>query len=67
MCLTIPKQVISFQNGIATVKSKNGRQKIGSLIKVRKGDWALSQNNVIISKISAVQAKEINKLLRNTK
>lgn len=64
MCLTIPKQVISFKNGQAKVKSPTkGSQEVGALIKVKKGDWVLIQNNVIIQKINPKQAKEINKLL----
>lgn len=67
MCLTIPKQVISLKNGVATTRSAKGRQEAGSLIKVKKGDWVLTQNNVIIKKISKYQAQEINKLLKETK
>ncbi len=65
MCLTIPKQVISIKDGITTVKSAKSQQEVGSLIKVKKGDWVLTQNNVIIKKISKKQAEEINNLLRN--
>lgn len=67
MCLTIPKQVIEFKKGVATVKSQKGPQEVGSLVGVKKGDWVLTQNNVIIQKISQKQAKEISSLLRNTK
>jgi hydrogenase maturation factor len=65
MCLTIPKQVISIKKELVKVKSAKGREILGTFISVKKGDWVLSQNNVIISKISAKQAKEINKLLPN--
>jgi len=67
MCLTIPKQVISFKNGVAKVKSAKGSQEVGALIKIKKGDWVLTQNNVIVQRISQKQAKEIKSLLRNTK
>jgi len=67
MCLTIPKQVVSVKNGVIAVKSKKGRQEVGSIVKIKKGDWVLTQNDVIIKKISKKQAEEINKLLRNTK
>jgi hydrogenase maturation factor len=63
MCLTIPKQVILCKNGAAILKSRNGRQNAGSIIKVKKGDWVLTQNNIIIQKISEKQAKEINMLM----
>jgi hydrogenase maturation factor len=67
MCLTIPKQVISFKNGVATVKSQKNPQDVGSLVAVKKGDWVLTQNNIIVQKISKKQAQEINKLFKSAK
>jgi len=64
MCLTIPKQVLGLKKDLVEVKTPNGREKLGTLIKLKKGDWVFSQNGVITSKISAKQAKEINKLLK---
>ena len=64
MCLTIPKQVISVKKELVEVKSAKGREKLGTVICVKKGDWVLSQNNVIISKVTKKQAKEINKLFK---
>lgn len=46
------------------MESAKGRQEVGSLIKVKKGDWVLTQNNVIIQKISRKQAKEISDLFK---
>ena len=66
MCLTIPKQVIAVKKNLVEVKSPKGRQKLGTLISVKKGDWVLTQNNIIIKKITAKQAKEINIILQNT-
>ncbi len=63
MCLTIPKQVIAVKNNIVEVKSTNGRQILGTIVKIKKGDWVLSQNKVIIKKISNKQAKEIINLI----
>ena len=64
MCLTIPKKVLSKENGRYVV-SKDGKdkQKVKSIIKIRVGDFILTQNNVIIQKITKKQAREINKLL----
>jgi hydrogenase maturation factor len=67
MCLAIPKQVILFKNGVAMVKSQRGPQEVGALVRVKKGDWVLTQNNIIISKISVRQAREINKLFKSKK
>ncbi len=63
MCLTIPKQVLTVKKDSVQVKSAKGKEKLGTIIGVKKGDWVLSQNSVIISKISSKQAKEINKML----
>jgi hydrogenase maturation factor len=67
MCLTIPKQVIEFKKGVATVASQKGRHEVGSLVRVKKGDWVLTQNNVIVQKISQKQAQQINNLFKSAK
>jgi hydrogenase maturation factor len=64
MCLTIPKQVISFNGRAAIVNSEKGQQEVGSLIKVKKNDWVLTQNNIIIQKIDKKQAEEIIDLFK---
>jgi hydrogenase assembly chaperone HypC/HupF len=67
MCLTIPKKVIESRGGIIKViqlRSKK-EEKVGAIIAVKKGDWVLTQNGIIINKITSKQAKEINKLLNN--
>jgi len=64
MCLTIPKQVLSIKKDSIEVISSRGKEKLGTLITIKKGDWILSQNGVIISKISAKQAKEVINLLK---
>jgi hydrogenase maturation factor len=65
MCLVIPKQVIEFKKGVATVASQKGRHEVGALVAVKKGDWVLTQNNVIVQKINKKQAQEINKLFKS--
>lgn len=65
MCLTIPKQIISVKKDLVKLKSKNGLENAASIIKVKKGDWVLTQNNVIIKKINKKQAKEILKIIKN--
>jgi hydrogenase maturation factor len=67
MCLTIPKQVISVNKDIVKLKSENQRENAVSIIKVRKNDWVLTQQNVIIKKISPKQAKDILKIINNHK
>lgn len=65
MCLTIPKKVLSVKKNIAVVKNPLGKkQELKSIIKVRKGDYVLSQQNVIIQKIGKRQAEELLGLLK---
>lgn len=65
MCLTIPKKVISFRKGEATLMPYNSKkeQKASSIVEIKKGDWVFTQNNIIIEKISKKQADEIIKLI----
>jgi hydrogenase maturation factor len=66
MCLTIPKKVISVGKGSVKVCSDKSRkaEKVGTILKIKKGDWVLTQNNVIINKITPTQAREIHDLFK---
>lgn len=66
MCLTIPKKILSInQKFIIGQNLKGKKEKLtASLIKIKKGDWVLAQNGIIIRKITVKQGKEINKLLK---
>jgi hydrogenase maturation factor len=66
MCLTIPKKVISANKQAIKVLSYNSEkaQEVSTIIKVKKGDWVFTQNNIIINKISNKQAQEIINLIR---
>ncbi len=64
MCLTIPKKVLAVKKDFIEVKAGQKKEKVGSLINVKKGDWVLTQNKFIIKKITAYQAKEINNLFK---
>ncbi|HRY52724.1 MAG TPA: HypC/HybG/HupF family hydrogenase formation chaperone [Candidatus Portnoybacteria bacterium] len=63
MCLTIPKKVISAGKEAIVVKAGEKKEIVASLLPVKKGDWVLTQSQVIIKKITAKQAKEINNLI----
>jgi len=65
MCLTIPKKVISIKNDVVVVETpEKNKTKLKSIIKVKKGDYVLSQQNVIIQKIGKKQAEELLGLLK---
>lgn len=65
MCLTIPKKVISVKKGIIKIMPFNDEkeQEAKTIMKVKKGDWVLTQNGIIVSKFSPRQASEICNLL----
>jgi hydrogenase maturation factor len=68
MCLTVPKQVASVKENYVEVRS-NGRktQKVGTILKVKAGDWVLTQNGIITGKITKKQAQEIIKIFNDKK
>jgi len=64
MCLTIPVKIKKVKGTEAELA--DGRKINIALIKNSKaGDWVLANANLAVSKISAKEAKEINKLLSN--
>jgi len=65
MCLAIPKKIISVKKNSVLLQSPKGRETVISLIKVRKGDWVLTQNHIVVKKINKDQAKKINKLFNS--
>jgi len=66
MCLTIPKKILSIsQKSIIGQTLRGEKEKIvTSLIKIKKGDWVLTQNSIAVKKITTKQAREINSLLK---
>jgi hydrogenase maturation factor len=68
MCLTIPKQVLSIKKGLAEVKSpQHGIELLPTIVRIKPKDWILSQNGVIISKLSAKEARETTDLYQSKK
>jgi len=65
MCLSIPKKIIKVDSKNIVVESSSGKKEkiVASLIRAKRGDWILAQNSIIIKKITAKQAKEINSLV----
>lgn len=67
MCLTIPRKILSTKNQIALVDFEGQNKKVNSpLIKIKKGDYVIVQNNMIIQKMSPKQAQKILKLIDST-
>jgi hydrogenase maturation factor len=65
MCLTIPKKVIKKKGDFFVVKNQSGvQQEARSIIKIKIGDYVLTQNNIIIQKITKKQSQEIFKLFK---
>jgi len=62
LCLTIPKKVISVKKEFIEIERSGKKEKVGTILKVKKGDWVLTQGGVIVRKITQKQAEEINKI-----
>ena len=67
MCLAIPKKVIFIKkNGVEVCANNSEKtEKVRTILKVKKGDWVLTQNKIIVNKITKKQAEEINKIIKN--
>lgn len=64
MCLSIPYKVLSVKDNKAKIKFQNKLKEVdSSLVKVKIGDYVISQNNVIIKKIDKKEVNELLKLL----
>ena len=60
MCLTIPYQIASKKGDKFVIINKNQKKEaLSPLAKVKKGDWVLTQNNIIIRKINQREAREL--------
>lgn len=67
MCLTIPREIISIKKQIALVDFEGQRKKVNSpLIKAKRGDYVIVQNNMIIQKMSPKQAEKILNLINGS-
>lgn len=64
MCLALPHQVLEIGKNFVIVDFYGKKKKVKSLIKIKKGDFVLIQNNSIIKKINKKMAKEILGLLK---
>lgn len=69
MCLTIPKKVIftSTDKRIFIVENHKGdRQEVKSIVRLKIGDYCLTQQNVAIQKIGKKEAEELmNEIFNN--
>jgi len=63
MCLAFPQQIVKINGNKAKIRISSQEQEIDiSLVKVRKGDFVLVQNNTAIRKIPQNQIKELTAL-----
>lgn len=65
MCLTIPKKVVEIKNNCVVIENPNGsRQELKSIVKLKIGDFCLSQQGIVIERISKKEAEEVLNILR---
>lgn len=68
MCLTLPKKVVEIIDNSVIVESYNGdRQEMKTMIELSVGDFVISQQNIILEKISKEYAEETLNLVLNIK
>ncbi len=62
MCITTPYKVISTDPDIMILVEGEEVAVSMSLVDVKKGDFVISQNGVIITKVPSKEAKELLKM-----
>lgn len=68
MCLTLPKKVVEIKENSVIVENHNGdRQELKTLIELAIGDFVISQQNIILEKMSPEYAEEMLKLIFDLK
>lgn len=64
MCLTIPKKVIAIDGEKVVVENPGGaRQEMKTIVDLKVGDYAITQQGTVIEKIDKKYADEIINIL----
>ncbi len=64
MCLTIPKKVIAVDGENVTVETLTGhRQTVRNILELNPGDYCVTQQNIVVEKLSQEDAKQIIDIL----
>ena len=61
MCMACPQKVVAADRDAVVVSFRGSRKIVRTPIKVRKGDYVLCQQNVVVQKISKRLAGELMK------
>jgi len=65
MCFSLPVKVVCTNKKKIEIELGGKKKKVlGSLVKVKVGDWVFLQNNFIVEKITRKEAKEILNLIK---
>jgi hydrogenase maturation factor len=65
MCFSLPVKVVCVKAKKIEVELEGEKKKVlGSLVKVKTGDWVFLRNNFIVGKINQKEAKEILNLIK---
>ena len=59
MCLSKPQIVLEYSDGYAIVEFLGQKKKVRSFMELKKGDYVMSQANVVIQKIPKDRAEEM--------
>jgi hydrogenase assembly chaperone HypC/HupF len=63
MCLTIPKKVVSLDNGVVVLLPNGARQEVKTIVELAVGDFVLTHQNTVIEKMDPEEAVEVLKML----
>jgi hydrogenase expression/formation protein HypC len=66
MCLSIPVKILEIKNNKAVVDINGNNQEVGiDLVpEIRENDYCLVSNGFVVKKISAEEAEEIFKIIK---
>jgi hydrogenase maturation factor len=64
MCLSIPGKIISVGKKIKIKYPKETREVATSIVEVKKGDYVIVSNKIIIAKLRKDEAEKALKLLK---
>lgn len=66
MCLNIPIKILEIKDNKAIIKIGNKKQEVDTQLtkEIKKGDFCLVSNGFVVKKVSAKEAGEILKILK---
>ncbi len=66
MCLAIPGKIVKIKGSEAVIKQGDHNHKVGVTLvpDLKKGDWVICNQNMVLAKLSEEEAEEKLKIIR---